>query len=362
MGILSRITRRGILRFIGWVTAASIAAGLLVHFILFREAARPDEVLITLGIAACYVLVITSTLIATGAALEHYIPLGSRRTFFIHALVQILATLFSLALASILVHLITGYTFIYNRGTMTMIGLVGFCGTLIGNGSYYLTGFYRRMRQAEHAALRSELGALRAQINPHFLFNSLNSIAALIRSNPAEAERITESLADLFRYSLRSSRQPTVTLAEEMESVQMYLAIERARFRDRLHVITDIDESLLSARVPSLLLQPLVENAVKHGAGNIEGACTITIAAQRRDEHLLIRVSDTGPGFSTTDLDQLATRGSGLANVRERLRLLFGREAVMRIIQNGVEMIFPSLPENADGGIINERGARKPYE
>jgi len=342
------ISPRAILRAMTWLAAGITAAGLVIHATFSGGFMRFDELLITFAVTGCYVVVIWGALRLSGGLLTRRVPLDSRRAFITHAATQTLVTLLSLLLTSWLIHLVTGFTFMFRHGTMSLIGLVAFCGVLMSNGSYYLAGFYRRMREAEHAALRSELAALRAQVNPHFLFNALNSIAALIRSDPREAERVTESLADLFRYSLRSSRQPTVALAEEVESVELYAAIEQARFRHRLRITIDVPAQLRDARVPSLLLQPLVENAVKHGAGRTEGLCEVTIAAARRGSELLLRITDTGPGFPTTDLEQLTTMGSGLANVCERLRFLFGPRGTMTIERNGVGLSLPYAPIPAE--------------
>ncbi len=213
--------------------------------------------------------------------------------------------------------------------------------SLIFNGFYYMTVVNRELRAAERTAMQAELKALRAQINPHFLFNALNSIASLIRTRPGEAEEVTEHLADLFRYSLRSSDRSSVTLGEELESVEYYLAIEATRFPDRLSVEVLVPPALRRVRVPSLLLQPLVENAIKHGLNKSEESCKITISSRREGDEVVLAVADTGPGFASINPATVFSSGTGLNNVQSRLELEFGAKAGIDIHRNRVEIRFP---------------------
>ena len=222
-----------------------------------------------------------------------------------------------------------------------IITVVSMGATVIIAMIMYSVDFYRDMRRARQTALVAELRALRAQINPHFLFNTLNSIAALVHKKPDEAEYVVEELADLFRYTLRASQYPTVSLADELTATNRYLAIENARFRDRMTVIREVDESILDARVPSLLIQPLVENAVKHGVSKTEDHCGISLKISRQEESILLSVRDTGPGFFSTDPGEVFVNGTGLANVRDRLHLHFGTDATFTILNDGVELAFP---------------------
>lgn len=210
----------------------------------------------------------------------------------------------------------------------------------------YLIDFYRDMQNAKQTALVAELRALRAQINPHFLFNTLNSIAALIHSKPNEAEHVVEELADLFRYTLRASQFPTVSLEEELTATNRYIAIEKARFRDRMTVIRHVDDAVLDARVPSLLIQPLVENAVKHGVSKTEDNCAIYLEITRKKNTIVLSVRDTGPGFVSTDPKEVFPNGTGLANVRDRLNLHFGEQSTCTLLADGVEISFPYRSES----------------
>jgi two-component system sensor histidine kinase AlgZ len=169
------------------------------------------------------------------------------------------------------------------------------------------------------ARTRAELASLRAKINPHFLFNTLNSIAGLIPTDPAAAEDMVQKLAHVFRYVLDASNREWVTLDEELATVERYLAIERVRLGQRLRCRIDVSEGARTVRLPALLLQPLVENAVKHGiAPSAEGG-EITVACRLADGQCLIVVSDTGPGLAGQP-----AFGFGLRSVRERLDLCYG--------------------------------------
>ncbi len=183
-------------------------------------------------------------------------------------------------------------------------------------------------------AVHSELKALRAQINPHFLFNTLNTIAALCRTDPKTARRLIIQFADFFRESLERQNQFT-TLDEELRYVNSYLVFEQARFGSRLQIDWQIDEAARKATLPSLVLQPLVENAVKHGMAKT-GPLHLGLAAKMDGSHLYVQVHDDGVGIESESLLKLnSQRGSGLGiglnNVRERLRSLYGSSGLMNI-------------------------------
>lgn len=202
----------------------------------------------------------------------------------------------------------------------------------------------RQQREARliHQSTEAELRALRAQINPHFLFNALNTIADLIVVDAARAERMTERLADVFRHLLTHSQKSTISVREEIEFVQHYLEIEEARFRDRLRVRIQMDGATEEIKIPALILQPLVENAIKHGlAPKIEGG-VLSVSAHRTEHDLLLIVEDDGVGFCSMDLERpfalvangngkATSTGVGLANVNQRLQTLYGAQAAMLV-------------------------------
>ena len=175
-------------------------------------------------------------------------------------------------------------------------------------------------------ASRAELKSLRAQINPHFLFNALNSIAALIAIEPEQAELTVERLAELFRYALRRSDKEWVHVEDEMAFVQCYLDVEETRFHERLQVRVERDEAACRALVPAMMVHTLVENAVKHGIAATRGAGRIEVRVSRQDGALHIEVRDSGPGFADGGADAFNTPGHGLKNVQDRLRAHFGQD------------------------------------
>lgn len=186
-----------------------------------------------------------------------------------------------------------------------------------------------KMRVEEQRDLlrKAELATLRAQINPHFLFNAFNALNAIIPAGAADARRTLVNLADIFRYSLASKSQ-FVPLDEEMDIVGSYLQIERLRLGDRLSTRLEIDDGVRGQKVPALSIQPLVENAVKHGVSAKAEGGHVSVSAQREGDRLRIDVVDDGPGF-----DPLAKpkRGLGLRSVERRLQLCFGRDVDFRI-------------------------------
>jgi sensor histidine kinase YesM len=214
---------------------------------------------------------------------------------------------------------------------------------------------YARFQERAQAALRSDLrasqletqvaqarlGALKAQLQPHFLFNTLNAIVVLVRQQKGrQAEETLARFSDLLRAVLADMETQEVTLARELEYLKLYLSIEQGRFSDRLRVDIEVDPELLDAAVPHMGLQPLVENAIKHGVGSRATPGVITIRAERCGDALHVIVRDDGAGFRVAEGPQAAEKGGmglGLTNTRARLRQLYGEAAQLRA-------------ENAPGG------------
>jgi hypothetical protein len=195
----------------------------------------------------------------------------------------------------------------------------------------YATVHARRRHDARGFALTlnardAQLQLLRAQLNPHFLFNCLNSMRGLISENPERASAMVTSLSDLLRYSLRSDRAHTVPLAEEMEIVNEYISIERARFEERLRFESSVDPVALGVAVPPMLVQTLVENAVKHGIADRADGGVVRVRAEVSGGRMAISVTNTG--LMRAPMNE---NGHGLRNTIERLRLLYGDEASLTL-------------------------------
>ena len=192
--------------------------------------------------------------------------------------------------------------------------------------------YYRRFREGELRTsrlqtqlTRAQLEALKMQLQPHFLFNTLHSISALVHHHPDAADRMIARLGDFLRLTLENSGAQVVSLQKELEFLTCYLEIERVRFQDRLTTSVEVEPAALDAPVPNLILQPIVENALRHGIAQTRGPGRVEISAKRQNGSLRIRVRDNGPGLAAiTRTDDGLKEGVGLSNTRARLEQLYG--------------------------------------
>lgn len=181
------------------------------------------------------------------------------------------------------------------------------------------------LAEAQLQITQAQLQALKMQLHPHFLFNTLNSVSALLDEDVEAADEMLARLGDLLRMTLTNSGAQEVTLQEELEFLRCYLEIERVRFQDRLTIQMDIDPQALDALVPNLILQPIVENAIRHGIASRINPGRIEIRAARAGDALQLQVKDNGPGIQTkSDLAVTSREGVGLSNTRARLKQLYG--------------------------------------
>lgn len=218
----------------------------------------------------------------------------------------------------------------------------GVAGALLAAG--LAAGLYWRARSRLPATTAARLTELQARIRPHFLFNTLNSAIALVRQEPAKAEAVLEDLADLFRHAL-ADQQGSSTLGQEIELARRYLEIEQVRFGQRLQVEWALDARSHSARLPPLILQPLVENAVKHGVEPSASGAHIRISTQLRGQVALVKVTNTVPAGQGKP-----GHGMALANVGDRLRLLHDLEGSFRTaLKDGVYQARLEVPMPAKG-------------
>lgn len=216
-----------------------------------------------------------------------------------------------------------------------------FFNELITYAAVLAAGFAREFfiryqaRQKETMALRAQadrlqaqlsearLQALRMQINPHFLFNTLHAVSSLVERDPQGVRRMLARLSELLRYTLEDGSETEVPLRQEIGFLDRYLEIQRIRFQDRLEVTKEIAQDVVEALIPNLILQPIVENAIKHGASRVPGIGRVRIDAHRENDRLIVRISDNGPGLNGETIPE-EDRGFGLRNTRERLEELYG--------------------------------------
>lgn len=205
--------------------------------------------------------------------------------------------------------------------------------------------------QAQAAQLRAQLAsarlaALRTQLNPHFLFNTLHAVSALVERDPPGVRRMIARLSELLRASLDGGEEAEISLARELDFTRRYLEIMKIRFEGRLDIVESIEAEALSAQVPNFLLQPLVENAFKHGIDRLEGAGRIEVRAHRTGDRLVLSVSDNGPGVSGAPP---AADGVGIGNTRARLAQLYGTDQSLTLKSDpaGGATVVVSLPFRA---------------
>ncbi len=227
-------------------------------------------------------------------------------------------------------------------------------------GVSYALGYYRESQaralkaaQLETRLVEARLKTLEAELHPHFLFNTLHAISTLVHSNPDAADRMISRLSDLLRITFSRSGAARVPLQEEIEFLQKYLDIEQTRFQDRLAVTYDVDADTLDAEVPRLILQPLVENAIKHGVSKRVGPGTIRIASWRHDDMLWLEVRDNGLGLTAAGRPS-ASGGVGLSNTRARLECLYGQAQSLEFSEGAeglavrMRLPFHRVPSGSD--------------
>lgn len=295
-GTLARFVPMGIL----FANAIGFAAGFAARFVLPRYTALPRRLRFPLA---------TITLLAGGAFGTVLVVLMNPLTVFYQGRLLLLLVIVDSVIAVVVGLIVYSYERLRDQ---------------IEAGYRALAENRVREERLRELAARSELKALKAQINPHFLFNALNSISALVSIDPDAAQRTLERLAGIFRGTLLASENETVPLRKELELVDAYLEVERARFGRRLTVREDVAENARDVEVPPLILQPVVENAVRHGISpRVEGG-TVRIEARRDGGFLVLAVEDDGPGVDAARLEDALAGGYGLRNVRDRLNTKFG--------------------------------------
>jgi two-component system, LytTR family, sensor kinase len=302
-------------------------------------------------------------------------PVGRRKWLMpiaLHFLLSAGFSAFELSLESVLYSRLHLFPTLLRdfRGTLARLLVIGFHGGIVNYwtvlGFQWGVLYYRRYQERSQEVLgielraselqsqltSAQLNALKMQLQPHFLFNTLNAITALVRQQKGkDAEQMLGYLSDLLRGVLEDTDTQEVSLRRELQYLQLYLAIEQVRFADRLRIEILADPATQEASVPQLLLQPIVENAIRHGIGRSSSAGRIVIRASKINDMVEVRVQDDGPGLSAGYPTE--DQGIGLANTRARLQQLYGQDARVEIenCQGGgavVTMNFPFRDANPE--------------
>jgi len=282
--------------------------------------------------------IVSNTLVALSCGfvsnnLQYYLP-KKERYWYILFLSLGLSILITIACKGILVPLLDGlhgdpnYANFFSRSWAVRFDIIFLqvgCMTILSVLWYSSEEEQRQLQRrsdAERLAKEAELFKLRQQLAPHFLFNSLNSISALITSHPEQARKMIQQLSDFLRGNVRKEEQQSVLLAEELQYLQLYLEIEKVRFGHRLSTVIHHDEASLNMKLPPMLLQPIVENAIKFGLYDTTETVTITIEARAENNYVVISVQN--PFDPETSRPKQGT-GFGLSSIQRRLYLLFAR-------------------------------------
>ncbi len=329
----------------GWLFWLGLQVFLILAFPNFREGGANENVLC--GICAVVMVVMLGWLIT------HYSrPLVTRWGWKSLGWRALLPRVLAISFVQSSVWSLVGYGYYHGLLGMPSSGKLALwvaCLFSVFNGVimlsvwwciYFFYHLFDRLNRLEIERLRlatsvkeSELRALKSQVNPHFIFNSLNSLRALIEEDPLRARQAVTQLANLLRYSLQSGQQETVPFEDELSVVNDYLALEQVRHEERLRLRLDVAADTLQLPIPPMLLQTLVENAVKYGISTHPEGGEIAIIARRENDSLRLQV--TNPGAFEPGTAKLArangSTGMGLANAANRLRLLFGEQATLQL-------------------------------
>jgi sensor histidine kinase YesM len=326
--------------------------------ILWRSPVPWWSTLVSWLVGVCLSAAFTPTILWLGRRFPFERRVWLRRAL-IHLVLSVVFALVHLTLDSAILSWLGIFSALMKpsfAATFFLLLVLGFHGNVLAYwtvlGLQYAFHYYNQYQERRRQALRLELQAselrtqlvqaqltaLKGQLQPHFLFNTLNAIMVLVRQGRgAQAEEMLARLSDLLRNVLDDIEAQEVTLRRELASLRLYLAIEEVRFQDRLRVEIDAGPEALAAAVPHLGLQPIVENAIRHGIGSRSAAGRLRIQAERLGESLEIRVEDDGPGLPP---EGPGSQGIGLANTRARLRQLYGAAAGL------------TLENGADGGAV----------
>jgi len=262
------------------------------------------------------------------------------KIFLSHVFGGIFITALWLAIGYYLVNSVIGYNETYSDFFLEILPwrvVVGILYYFLFTAFYYLIIYYsnyqeRIVKESElkNLVTQAELKSLKFQINPHFIFNSLNSMSALTVLNPEKARNMILKLADFLRYTLTSNEKQTTNLNEELKNIRLYLEIEKIRFEDKFEFVEEIENECLKINVPSMILQPLFENAIKHAVYEALEKVTLNLSAKIKNDFMEIKVENNFDGSSLTK----SGTGIGLTNIKNRLELIYNRKDLIIIIKD----------------------------
>lgn len=324
---------------------------LVVYGILWWVKVAHDTILYDASVGA---LVITGTSYLIYSSLQYYLPKNKQfwKLFsiaIIFSIISVFITRFAL-LQLLPTEKLTYLTFslpfrfVVNFLVITCIMIIN----IFWNIQEEYEENKERKEQSERMVRDAELYNLRQQLQPHFLFNSLNSIIALIGSKPEEARNMTFQLSDFLRGTLRKDEKQFISLTDEFKHLKLYLDIEKVRFGHRLKTTFDYDEEILDAKVPVMIIQPLLENAIKFGLYNVTGEVHIGVEAKKEDNMLIIEISNP---FEIDQFENKKGTGFGLTSIQRRLYLLFGRTDLLAThAENSTFISTLRIPQMAEQG------------
>jgi two-component system LytT family sensor kinase len=346
-----RFMRRWILSFASWTAVVLLFAGQFYTYDAVHGTAGPLSQYLRWSMQEWYPWAVLAPLVLWLARRYPFESGRRMRVVPIHIVASIVVAIVSLLGDALVDHLIDPTSGSISANVLHLLSKH----TAISILTYWIlvtiAQLWRRAMRAsqlETQLARARLAALRMQLHPHFLFNTLYAIGTLIHEDPAAAEEMVVRLGELLRASLADEKSQEIPLARELEFLRWYLGIEQTRFQERLAVEIAIDDDALDCAVPSLVLQPLVENAIRHGIGRHAGVDTIVITGARDNGMLRLEVRNANSVLEPTPEDAVR-RGVGLSNTRERLSSLYGAAAVLslrRLDPRGVAalIVLPARP------------------
>lgn len=304
-------------------------------------------------IGILYVALLDATVRLTRLIMEAFVPLQSDRDVALHAVGPAAGALLVFAGLTAALKAFFGHTFAASWGLLLAIGTV--CAAAVAGGSGFLSlrEYYRRDRQDHAEGWEARMRRLRTQTCPPILFETLEAVNSVLETAPRDAEPLLRRLQALLLYRQQATANGPVALADEIEAALWYVDLVQVHYGEDLEVGFDIPDRLLSTSVPRLSLLPLLENAIEHGVRPSNEPCTITITGRYDDAQLCLAVLDTGPGFDTTDPDEVLRRGSGISDLYARLRDHFGPDTELSLLPQGVLWCAP---------ISKDRSATPPAE